>query len=303
MTPARIVTWIKIMRLWSLTASSVPILAGAALAAADGTFSWVMLALTLACGCSLHVATNLLNSYGDYVSGVDRDAEMVTVTAPQLLTGELKPAAVFRLAIGILIAASALAAVIVVLSDWRLIWFAVPGILGCGFYTTGIRFKYLGLGVPAVFVLAGVLLVGASYFAQARALTWAAVVVSFPISCLVSALLLGNDLRDMSSDREVAIKTTALFLGARGARTLFYALHLLPYAGVAWAVAAGVLPKGCLLTLLAAPLTFGVVKATHNGFRLGDRAQIEKLEGMTAGTHFAFGLLVVTGLVLKTFFK
>lgn len=296
----KILDWLRVIRLWSLTASTIPVLAGAALAAVDGKFSWVMLALTLVCGWAVHVATNLLNTYGDYMSGVDRDA--TTVTAPQLLTGVFKPAEIFRAGVGTLVFSAVLGVAIAALSDWRLLGFAVAGVAGAGFYTTGLRYKYWGMGVPFVFFLMGVLMVGASYFAQARALTWPAIIVSLPISCLVAAILLGNDLRDVATDRDAAIQTTALFLGSRGARALFYALHLLPYVAVVSAVVTGTLSRGCLLVLLAAPLTFGVVKTTRDGFKMSDGTKIAKLEGMTAGTHFVFGLLLVAGLTVAVFF-
>jgi len=259
-----------------------------------------MLALTMVCGWALHIATNLLNSYGDYVSGVDRDVEIVT--APHLITGVFKPAEIFRAGVGFLIFAAALGVAATLLSDWRLIGFAVAGVLGAGLYTTGVRYKYWGLGVPSVFFLMGVLMVGAAYYAQTCTLTWPVIILSLPISCLVAAILLGNDLRDMANDHGSDIKTTALFLGKRGACALFYALHLLPYACVIGAVAVGMLPCWCLLTLLTAPLTFGVVKATHDGFRLGDKVRVGKLCAMTAGVHFVFGLLLVVGVVLAVFF-
>ena len=43
-------SWVGVLRLWSLTASTVPVLVGAVLAAQDGRFAWPMLALTLVCG-------------------------------------------------------------------------------------------------------------------------------------------------------------------------------------------------------------------------------------------------------------
>ena len=291
--------WVMMTRLWSLTASTVPVAAGAALAALDGKFSWLMLALTMVCGWMLHIATNLLNSYGDYMSGVDKDVETTSDTS--LLTGLFQPAEVFRVGVGALIVAAALGIVATLLSDWRLIGFAVVGVLGAGLYTTGLRYKYWGLGVPFVFFLMGVLMVGAAYFAQTCTLTWPLIVLSLPISCLVAAILLGNDLRDLANDRDSNIRTTALFLGMRGARALFYALHLLPYLCVIGAVAVGMFPLGCLLPLLAAPMTFGVVKATRDGFRTGDRGKITKLCQMTAGVHFVFGLLLVLGLVVSGF--
>jgi 1,4-dihydroxy-2-naphthoate octaprenyltransferase len=297
----RFLDWLAVMRLWSLTASTIPVLAGAAFAALDGHFSWGMLALTQVCGWILHIAVNLLNSYGDYVSGVDRSTE--NVTAPHLITGVFKPPEIFRAGVIALAVGAALGLVATALTSWWLLGFAVIGVAGCGFYTTGLRYKYLGFGVPAAFLLAGVVMVGASYFAQTCTLTWPMVIMSMPISCLVGAILLANDLRDMSNDHGSDIQTTALFLGRRMACALFYAMHLLPYAVIIGGAVAKIMPYWCLLTLLAAPLTFSIVKTTRDGFRMGDKVRIAKLCYMTAGAHFLFGMLQVAGMVVALIVK
>jgi 1,4-dihydroxy-2-naphthoate octaprenyltransferase len=139
-------SWIGVLRIWSLTASTIPVLVGAVLAARDGRFSWLMLALTLACGWLLQIATNLLNTYGDFRSGVDTAATLPT--APQLVTGALSPRAVLLAGVGVLVAAAGLGLAAAALSDWRLLLFAAAGVAGAGGYTTGVRYKYMGLGVP-----------------------------------------------------------------------------------------------------------------------------------------------------------
>lgn len=289
-------TWVGVLRLWSLTASTVPVLVGAALAARDGRFSWALLALTLVCGWLLQIATNLLNTYGDFLSGVDSAAH--PPTAPQLVTGALAPRVVFAAGVAVLALAAALGLWAAALSDWRLLAFAALGVAGAGGYTTGLRYKYQGLGVPSVFFLMGVLMVDASYFAQTRALTWTPFVASLPVSCLVAAILHGNDLRDTATDDAARISTTTLAVGLRGARGLFYALHVAPHLVVVASVAAGVLPAWTLLTLLALPFSVGAVKTCAAGFRASDTIRIGKLEGLSAGTHFVYGALFVAGLVI-----
>lgn len=289
-------SWVGVLRLWSLTASTVPVLVGAVLAAQDGRFAWPMLALTLVCGWLLQIATNLLNTYGDFRSGVDTAATLPT--APQLVTGALAPRAVLLAGLGVLALAAGLGLAAAALSDWRLLLFAAAGVAGAGGYTTGVRYKYMGLGVPLVFFLMGVLMVGASYFAQTCTLTWKPLVASLPVSCLVAAILHGNDLRDTVTDRTADILTTTLAVGLRPARALFYVLHLAPYAVIGASVAAGLLSAWSLLTLLALPLTVGAVKTCAGGFQAHDASRIAKLEGMSAGTHFIFGALLVVGLLV-----
>jgi len=216
-------------------------------------------------------------------------------TAPQLVTGALQPRAVLTAGVCVLALATGLGVAAAALSDWRLLLFAAAGVAGAGGYTTGVRYKYLGLGVPSVFLLMGVLMVTASYYAQACALTWRPLLASLPVACLVAAILHGNDLRDTVTDRAANIRTTTLIVGERRARALFYALHLTPYLVVASSVLFGVLSAWSLLTLLALPLTIGAVRTCATGFRLYDAVRIGKLEGMSAGTHFVFGALLVLG--------
>ena len=293
---ATLKSWLNVLRLWSLTASTIPVLVGAVLAAHDGRFTWLMLALTLVCGWLLQTATNLLNTYGDFRSGVDTAEKLPT--APQLVTGVLQPRAVFIAGVAVLLLAAGLGVAAAALSDWRLLLFAAAGVLGAGGYTTGLRFKYKGLGVPSVFFLMGVLMVLASYFAQTCTLTWTPFAASLPVSCLVAAILHGNDLRDTVTDRAAKIQTTAMLVGDRNARVLFYALHLTPYLVVGASVALGLLSAWSLLTLLALPLSLGAVKTCALGFHARDAVRIGKLEGLSAGTHFIFGALLVLGLFL-----
>jgi len=282
--------WIGVLRLWSLTASVVPVAVGAALAAKTGHFSWLMLALTMTSGVCLQLATNLLNTYGDFCSGVDT-AERPP-NAPQLVLGNLRPAHVKIAGLLVLACGAGTGIAAAALSDWRLLWFAAAGVLGAGFYTTGICYKYLGVGVPLVALLMGVLMVTASYFVQTLSLSLQSFIVSLPLACLVAAIMHGEDLRDMASDREAGIRTTALILGPAAARALFVALHVAPYLIIVIAVVAHMLPKLTLITLLGLPLSIYLSHACLKG-----RTAI--LEGKTAATHLLFGVLLVAALLMS----
>lgn len=285
----RLTAWLGVLRLWSLTASTVPVTVGAALAAYDGRFSWRLLALTLLSGWLLQTAANLLNTYGDFLSGVDTADALPT--APQLVTGLLQPRAVFRAGLLALLLGAGFGLAAAALSDARLLLFAAAGVAGAGFYTTGLRFKYAGLGLPLVALLMGVLMVMASHFAQTRSVTWPGFAVSLPVACLVGAILHGNDLRDAGTDRRAGIKTASLLMGGRQAQALFVALHLAPYLVLAAGAAARVLPAWTLLPFLALPLSLGAARACLRGER-------QPLEARSAGIHFVFGALLTLGLVL-----
>jgi 1,4-dihydroxy-2-naphthoate octaprenyltransferase len=281
--------WIGVLRHWSLTASTGPVTAGAALAAYEGSFSWPLLLLCLLSGWLLQVAANLLNTYGDHRSGVDTAHR--PPTAPQLVNGALRPRSVLRAGLTVLALGAAVGLAAVAFSDARLLLFAAAGVAAAGFYTTGLRLKYAGLGLPLVMVAMGILMVMASHFAQARALSPAAVWVSLPVACLVGAVLHGNDLRDRVGDRHAGILTSSLLIGPRGARWLFVTLHTLPYLLLARCVTARQLPLWTLLPLLAFPLSVAVARDCLRG-------ETRSLEGRSAGIHFVFGTLLTLGLVL-----
>ncbi len=285
--------WIGVLRLWSLTASTVPVTAGAALAAYEGSLSWPLLLLCLLSGWLLQIAANLLNTYGDHRSGLDTVHR--PPTAPQLVNGTLQPRAVLRAGLVVLALGAAAGLAAAAFSDARLLLFAAAGVAGAGFYTTGLRLKYAGLGLPLVMGVMGVLMVMASHFAQARALSPAAVWVSLPVACLVGAILHGNDLRDVAGDRHAGILTSSLLIGPRGAQLLFVTLHTLPYLLLAGCAVTQRLPLWTLLPLLAFPLSAAVMRDCLRG-------ETRSLESRSAGIHFVFGVLLTLGLVLAHVF-
>ena len=66
--------WLQATRPFSLTASVLPVVIGAVLAAtADGPVDWPLFPLIVACSLLFHIGTNMVSDYFDYVKGVDRD--------------------------------------------------------------------------------------------------------------------------------------------------------------------------------------------------------------------------------------
>ena len=66
--------WLLATRPWSFTASVIPLTLGAALAWASDAAHAGLFLLTLLGGVAVQTGTNMLNTYGDYRSGVDTEA-------------------------------------------------------------------------------------------------------------------------------------------------------------------------------------------------------------------------------------
>lgn len=273
--------WLITMRIWSLTATTMPLALGAVLAYQVNRFSWLLVGLMLVCGWCLQLATNLLNTYGDGVSGVDQDKPPCPISL-----SAVRCAGYLLLTVGIMLAVT-----IVMLSTWKLLFFALAGIIGAACYTTKL-FKYAGLGVPGVFFLMGPVQVLAAYYALTQELSLKALWLSLPVGCLVAAILLGNDLRDIASDRAAKIKTFALLIGERLAFGLYVFLTMAPFAlmGILMCFYSPV--YAYLPPLLALPMGLALSRDAIQ------RKNVETLEERAAGHHFLFCLLMIGSLFL-----
>lgn len=269
------------MRIWALTATVMPVGLGAVLAYQAGHFSWLLFGLILTCGCFLQLATNFLNTYGDTVSGVDKDKPPCPLPLPLLR----------RAGIALLCASVILAGVIMALSTWKLIFFALLGVAGAAGYTTRF-FKYAGFGVPGVFLLMGPLEVQATYFALTQELSLKALLLSLPIGCLVAAILHGNDLRDMETDQGAKIKTFSLLTGERFAFGLYVFLNLAPFLLLAFLMSVYAPFYAFLPPFLSLPLALALSRDALQ------RKRVETLEERSAGFHCLFCTLMIVSLLI-----
>ena len=252
-------SWVKLFRPWSLAATIVPFLVSTAIV---GKIEPFRAPLAVFAGAMLQFAVNLLNTWGDARSGVD-DAEGAFVSTPQLKEGLVTAAQVRNAAIACLVLAACAGVPLFFESGAvkrPLVAIAAIGMLGATNYATGLKFKYHGLGTVFVFFLMGYLEIAGFAYAispdfRVAPQFW---VAGFPVSCLVAAILHGNDMRDISSDRAAGIKTLATVLGRKGSLALYFLLHLLPFAATLF-LALSRRDAWFLLPLAAAPLAVGTL--------------------------------------------
>ena len=158
----RLRAWFLLFRPWSYTATLVPFLVGAALASGHVVPGGVVNGmLGLAAGFFFQATVNLLNTWGDERSGVDAVPGAIRTT-PQVAEGIVSLGAV---GIAGLFCAAAAGVLGLASCFYRVsgLWhFNTPlfaaglfGLAGATNYSTGIAFKYRGLGVPCVAVLIG----------------------------------------------------------------------------------------------------------------------------------------------------
>jgi len=297
---SRFRAWWEIIRPFSLTAALVPAAVGSVAAWAGGRGDGAALPLVVLGLLLTQSGTNVVNEVLDVARGVD--TAQATRPSHVLVEHRLPDAVAYRA--GLVLLALGVAAGGVLSVVFRL--GPVPALLGLagaliGYSYTGapLQLKYRGLGLPAVALAMGPVAVLGAEYVQAGGFSRPALLASLPVGCLVGAILLANDIRDIDGDRAAGIRTGATLLGRPAAWRLYVALLATAYGLVLMDVAGRALPWTALLTYLSAPLSVRVVAGVG---RPPDPAAAERalarLDVRSAEIHLLFGLLLATGLGL-----
>ena len=341
--------WFLLFRPWSYTATLIPFLvtAGFFIGTKAVGLRWSDWGLGLLAGLCLQATVNLLNTWGDEKSGVD-DVPGAIRTTPQVHDGDVSMRGVFVAALACAAIGVVLGGVACVYSSERTyervalgegIYLNFPavvagfvGILGATNYSTGVKFKYRGLGVPFVSFLMGPLeifaaaalikpeIVSRLFWGMLTAFgdgvwAWALVIAAFfcltlPVASLVGVIMHGNDMRDIPSDRAAGIVTLASRLGPKGALLYYRIAHVVPYA-VCLLLSAFIFAcdscsgrlsfAGALISLplLCLPLTIKTLRAAGRVYEQNPASPpwrgLERASGLI---HLVFGVLYASALAL-----
>ena len=297
-TPARVRrrlgAWYEIARPFSFTASTVPVAAGGALAAFRGTFHWGLFVAALFAAVCLHIGTNITNEIYDVRKGID------SITSPRashaLLKGRLTEREAFVLAGSSFAAAIGIGVWLIAQRGWIVAALGVVGLVGgLGYTAPPLQYKFRALGLPLVFLLMGPLMVVGADYVVAGEFDWRALVLAVPVGLLVTAILHGNEWRDIGEDARAGIVTFSIRAGRRAAHVGYVSLVVGAYIALAMAVAAEVLPPLSLLSVLSLPLLVRAIRASELG-AAGQQRAIAMIDLQTAQLHAAFGFLLAAGL-------
>ncbi|RAU19714.1 prenyltransferase [Nitrincola tibetensis] len=212
--------FIRAVRPFSFPVALITCGLGVLMAFLDGVWSPSRAGLILVAGVLLQAGVNLINDYADLTTHPqlsDKKASSLLATR-QIVRN-------FQLGLLAILLAAAIGFYLVIESDPLLLWICVIGFIGClGYTLPPLSFKHRGLGVILVFWLMGVLMVKGSYLALGASFNPQVVLMSLPISCLVSLLLLSNELRDYEVDSAQRITTLAVKIGYEKAQWLYIGL-------------------------------------------------------------------------------
>jgi 1,4-dihydroxy-2-naphthoate octaprenyltransferase len=144
----------------------------------------------------------------------------------------------------------------------------------------------------------GPLMILGAYFTITGHLVVAAWAASVPIGLLVTAILHGNEWRDIGEDARAGISTISIRAGRHFAHHLYVSLLVGAFVTLGLAVAVGLLPRLSLLALLSLPLLVRALNASELG-AAGQQRAIAMIDLETAQLHATFGLLLVAGIAIS----
>ena len=280
--------WIEAARPRTLPAAIAPVLVGTA-AAARFTL-WRALA-ALVVSLAIQVAVNYANDLFDGVSGVDSAQRLGPRRA--VASGLISPRA---MKIGMIVAlavAGAAGLVLAIEVGYELLIVGALCFIAALGYSGGSRpYASRGLGEIFVFVFFGLVATAGSQYVQDESLSQLAYVAAIPVGLLASAILVVNNLRDISTDEAAGKRTLAVKLGAPRTRKVFQALVVIAllYTFIVAGVAESFLP---LLALAATPFA---VRPVLTVLYSDEPPQLIAALGGTARLQLVYSLLLAIGL-------
>jgi len=232
--------WVSAARPRTLGLAVAPVAFGTGVASVNQSTHWLNAGLALLVAVFLQIGVNYANDYSDGVRGTD-----AVRVGPFRLTasGIVKPARVRNAAfVFFALAAGAGAALVVITQLWWLIAVGAVCIVAAWFYTGGKRpYGYAGFGELVAFVFFGPVAVYGTTFVQVPTMfrdLWSALVDTggaLGLGFLAAAVLLVNNLRDVSTDAAVGKRTLSVRIGETPSKILFTVLSagaiatLVPY--------------------------------------------------------------------------
>jgi 1,4-dihydroxy-2-naphthoate octaprenyltransferase len=285
--------WLLATRPKTLPAAISPVLVGCAVAWVEDGFDLVSGLAAFAVALLLQIGANLANDVADFRRGADTNDRLGPVRVTQ--GGLIPPRQVATVTVVVLIAAA--------VPGLYLVWrggpvLAMLGLLAIGAavtYTAGPKpFGYLGLGELFVFIFFGPVAVVGTAFVMTHDVTRLALLSSVAMGCLVTAILVVNNLRDIDTDREAGKRTLAVRIG-RGATCWEYtALIAVAYAMPVIIWSSGLSAPWPLLAWTTAPLAIALVRQVWEV----DGRRLNPVLGGTARLCLWFAATLGAGIAL-----
>ncbi|XP_063700217.1 ubiA prenyltransferase domain-containing protein 1 homolog [Culicoides brevitarsis] len=287
----KIKTYLTALRPWSLSASLVPTLLGSAIAYRSyQDFNPLTFVLTIFTIISVHCAGNVVNTYFDYVKGIDNRKSDDRTLVDHILSKDevVLLGAVLYMAgcVGFVLLAYLSPAK---MEHLALVYFG--GLSSSFLYTGGIGLKYIALGDLLILIIFGPISVLFAYMSQTGHVEWSTIYYAIPLALNTEAILHSNNTRDAETDKKAGIVTLAIIIGHTASHVLYALLLFSPY--ITFVVFSMKYSIFFLLPLITLPQAFKIEKQFRN------ETTLQSVPRQTAKLNFFFGILYVLSVCLS----
>lgn len=276
---------IRAARPFSLTVALMSCLQGIMLGWAQSAQPILLSLLILAGGILLQFGVNLINDHSDLKT---LDQRFSGLTASQKSWLQQAIIRNYRLGLVCFAIAGCIGLWLIQLRGLPLLALCLTGLAGAYYYTQEpVNYKCRGLGVPLVFLLMGVMMIGGASYVMTGSYGLHTLYLSLPLSLLTALLLLSNELRDYESDQQVGQTTLTVRMGYDLACELYKGMVYLSFILVALLAWQGLVPSPwwLLLSLPALRQPFALLQQPAE--------QRKALTPLTGRFHTVFGALLL----------
>jgi 1,4-dihydroxy-2-naphthoate octaprenyltransferase len=254
--------WFLFTRPWSLPLTVFPISFAGFIAYFNGLFNPLLFTLTLMAAVIFHMAMNVYNDYFDTRYKVDVTGSKTAEYRPHpTLSGFTTNTKVGQFAFSLTIIAFIIGIYIVISTSILILVFILIGlILGITYSGKPFSYKYKALGELSCIIGFGPILALGSYFVQTLTVSWQIAFASLPFGIMVAAALLGNNMRDLETDKKAGIKTLPIVVGKENALNIFIGFLLSTYSIILISIIIGILPLYSLFILITLIKAYNLIK-------------------------------------------
>ena len=285
--------WILAIRPKTLTAASIPVMIGCALAYVYGYFQFTPALLCFLFAFLMQIDANFINDLYDFLKGTDREDRLGPERACAqgwITTKAMK--------VGIIL--TTLASGIVGLSllyygGIEMIPVGIACILFAFLYTAGpYPLAYHGWGDALVLIFFGIVPVGCTFYVMAHEWNTAVTLASIACGLVIDTLLMVNNFRDREQDTLSGKRTLVVRLGARAGVILYFLLGMVACWYCVYFIVIGKIYAALLPQIYLIPH----ILTTQRMAKINRGKQLNSILGETSRNMLLFGMLLTLGLVL-----
>lgn len=215
--------WVLASRPKTLGAILCPVLIGSALAYSHDFFDIKIMLVSIFCALLLQILANVVNDYCDFLKGSDTQERLGPPRAMQMAI--ITPSAMQKGICLIVLLLAFFGMQLVFRGGFVILALGLVCIFFSFWYTAGPKpLSYLGFSELAVLVFFGPVPLVGSYYCQSLNFSYVALLASIGPALLSTALIMTNNLRDISEDEKNKKRTVAVRFGEKFSRVMIIIL-------------------------------------------------------------------------------